>query len=264
MVENLAYGRLKEPWFPLNRTDLDVLKIGEGTCGEYAQVFYSCMTALGKQARFAHVIRDCFGDDQDHFCGAFYDEDCDAWVLVDPTISYRLVDGFDLRHEKIEWQDLASYTEEIARWEWKYITGAREQGIAALSIAGLRYAPWLYEQILDEDRGRYRSVFLLYTGNVGQPWSGYAMLSENTRSVSTGLIRLTFLDFEDETLGWDRCIDSARGKWDESRWDSRGSPAFGIDENLDRLLVWWKIVCAEGGALHRLKRELKKIVSSTA
>jgi transglutaminase-like putative cysteine protease len=37
--DHLRYGRLEAPWFPLVRTDEDVLRLREGTCGDFAHLF---------------------------------------------------------------------------------------------------------------------------------------------------------------------------------------------------------------------------------
>jgi hypothetical protein len=74
-LDHLRYGRLEAPWFPVVRTDEDVLRLREGTCGDFAHLFVACMTAMGIEAQYVWVDRDRYGDEQNHICSAFFDPD---------------------------------------------------------------------------------------------------------------------------------------------------------------------------------------------
>lgn len=36
--KNISYSRLSAPYYPLQRSDLDLLKMKSGTCGDYARI----------------------------------------------------------------------------------------------------------------------------------------------------------------------------------------------------------------------------------
>ena len=38
---NVSYSRLNAPYYPLQRSDLDVLKMKSGTCGDYSNLIVS-------------------------------------------------------------------------------------------------------------------------------------------------------------------------------------------------------------------------------
>lgn len=66
----VIYSRLDAPYFPLQRSDLDVLALRSGTCGDYSNLIVSLLLYLGIPAQYAWISRDCFGDEQDHICAA--------------------------------------------------------------------------------------------------------------------------------------------------------------------------------------------------
>ncbi|MBR3843034.1 MAG: hypothetical protein IKM38_07195, partial [Christensenellaceae bacterium] len=71
--KNIRYSRLDAPFFPLQRSDLDVLFMRSGTCGDYANLVVSVLQRLGYETGYAYVHVDCYGDEQDHICAAVRD-----------------------------------------------------------------------------------------------------------------------------------------------------------------------------------------------
>lgn len=43
---NISYSRLNTPYYPLQRSDLDVLKMKSGTCGDYSNLVIQCCLFL--------------------------------------------------------------------------------------------------------------------------------------------------------------------------------------------------------------------------
>lgn len=60
---NVCYSRLNAPFYPLQRSDLDVISMKSGTCGDFSNLVVSILLTLGLDARYAYVHRDCYGDE---------------------------------------------------------------------------------------------------------------------------------------------------------------------------------------------------------
>ena len=82
--KNISYSRLNAPFFPLQRSDLDVLEMKSGTCGDYSNFMVSVFVTMGFEMAYAYVHKDCFGDEQDHICTAVKVRD--KWVLIDAIL----------------------------------------------------------------------------------------------------------------------------------------------------------------------------------
>ena len=52
---NVKYSRLNAPFYPLQRSDLDVLDMLSGTCGDYSNLLVSVFIALGYESRYAYL-----------------------------------------------------------------------------------------------------------------------------------------------------------------------------------------------------------------
>ena len=79
----VEYSRLNAPYFPLQRSDLDLLAMGSGTCGDYSNLLVSVFLAMGFEACYAYVHEDCYGDGQDHICAAVKDHG--MYIPIDAT-----------------------------------------------------------------------------------------------------------------------------------------------------------------------------------
>ena len=47
---DVKYSRLNAPFYPLQRSDLDVLNMLSGTCGDYSNLLVSVLIALGYES----------------------------------------------------------------------------------------------------------------------------------------------------------------------------------------------------------------------
>ena len=153
----ISYSRLNAPYCPLQRSDLDVLKMKSGTCGDYSNLTVSVLTGLGYQTKYAYVHIDCYGNPQDHICAAVWNEE--RWRLTDATLPYRKWHGLDCPHREYE---LLSYDEMKNRWkqEERYWTDKAKEWKKE-SFAGLLYAPWVHEEIVLCTDHTLETVFFL-------------------------------------------------------------------------------------------------------
>lgn len=156
---NVAYSRLDGPHWPLQRSDLDVLAMKSGTCGDYANLVVSVLAALGFEAGYAWVRRDCYGDAQDHICAAV--REGERAVLVDATEPYRTWFGFDCPHREFELLTPAQFEARIAA-EAEFWT-RRAEGAGKPRAAGLLYAPWLHCEPIRAEAEAREDVFFLLT-----------------------------------------------------------------------------------------------------
>lgn len=154
---HVAYSRLNAPFWPLQRSDLDVLAMGAGTCGDYANLMVSVLTALGLDACYARVRRDCYGDAQDHICAAV--REGERYILVDATQPYRKWWGFDCPHREFELLAPEQFEQRMKAEEAFWTQRAQAQGKPF--AAGLLYAPWLHAARVRETDAVYEDVFFL-------------------------------------------------------------------------------------------------------
>lgn len=154
---NTVYSRLNAPFFPLQRSDLDVLSMGAGTCGDFSNLLVSLLLTLGYEAQYAYVHKDCFGNEQDHICAAILQGE--RWVLIDATMPYRKWHGFDCPHLEYELLSPAAFEERMKREEAHWSAVAQRFG--DMRYAGILYAPWLHDELLLETQERLESAFFL-------------------------------------------------------------------------------------------------------
>ncbi len=154
---NITYSRLNAPFFPLQRSDLDVLDMLSGTCGDYSNLLVSVFSALNYETRYAYIRVDCYNNPQDHICAAVWYSG--AWVLIDATLPYRRWHGFDCQHKEYELlstdEFLIKMKKEEAYWTDKAINRGNKK------YAGLFYAPWIHEDVIIETEDKLESVFYL-------------------------------------------------------------------------------------------------------
>ncbi|MDO4866911.1 MAG: transglutaminase-like domain-containing protein [Clostridia bacterium] len=154
---NIEYSRLNAPFFPLQRSDLDVLSMRSGTCGDYANLIVSVLLKLGYEAMYAYVHKDCYGDKQDHICAAV--RDGEKWILIDATQLYRKWYGIHCPHQEYELIFPTAFEEMMKKEESYWINRAKQYGNEL--YAGLLYAPWIYERILKQTDTIIESIFYL-------------------------------------------------------------------------------------------------------
>ena len=209
--DNISYSRLNAPYDPLQRSDLDVLKMRSGTCGDYSNLIVSVLTRLGYKTKYACVHVDCYGDPQDHICAAVWS--ADRWQLIDATLPYRKWHGMDCPHLEYE---LLSYDEMKIKlkqdeqyWTNKAIEWKKE------SLAGLLYAPWIHEEIvLSADNALETVFFLLMLNRIhGYNIFVYYLIYSNTDATAAIMCRVsaeeTFFRFS---------VNNAENLWDENQW----------------------------------------------
>lgn len=94
--ENVKYSRLNSPYYPLQRSDIDTLRMKSGTCGDYSNLIVSTLLDLGIPAKYALLKKDCYGHNQDHICAMA--EVNSNWILIDATLPYRKWSGYNTPH----------------------------------------------------------------------------------------------------------------------------------------------------------------------
>lgn len=218
-LENLQYGRLESPWFPLVRTDEDVLRWREGTCGDFAHLFVACMLAMGIDAQYVRVDRDAYGDEQDHICAAFFAPDVGRWVMVDPTYAYGFLTGWDVKHREVRFVPREAHWDQIRReeFDWLRAEAARKR----LALAGLTFAPWVYEGLLERNAQSVRTFFALLCVTAPGQWALWGTLHEQGPAARACPVRLRATTGSE--LAWDRCIAPDAEVWDEARWAAQGA-----------------------------------------
>lgn len=164
---NVAYSRLEAPFFPLQRSDLDLLAMKAGTCGDYSNLLVSILLAKGFDACYAYVHRDCYGHSQDHICAAVKGENA-RYILIDATLPYRKWHGFDCPHQAYELLSPEEFERRMNQEEANWCSVAEKHGRTLL--AGLLYAPWIHADCVLESKERLDHVFFLLTlGNRPEP-----------------------------------------------------------------------------------------------
>ena len=208
---NISYSRLNAPYYPLQRSDLDVLKMKSGTCGDYSNLIVSVLTRLEYSMKYAYVHVDCYGNPQDHICAAVWD--ADQWKLIDATLPYRKWHGFACPH--LEY-DLLSYDElknklkqEEQYWTNKAIEWEKE------SFAGLLYAPWIHEEIVSCTDNSLETVFFLLILNSVHDYDIYAyyLVYSDTDASNAIMCRVSAGD-----MYFRFPVNRADNLWDEKQW----------------------------------------------
>ena len=155
--KNVKYSRLNAPFFPLQRSDLDVISMQAGTCGDYSNLLVSIFQKLGYEAKYAYIHKDCYGDEQDHICAAVRDNN--EWILIEATLPYRKWYGFNCQHQEYELLSPDDFEDKMKKEECYWINIANQYGNEL--FAGLLYAPWIHEEIIKQSDSGLESVFFL-------------------------------------------------------------------------------------------------------
>lgn len=229
---NVIYSRMNAPFSPLQRSDLDVLAMRAGTCGDFSNLIVSVLTTMGFDVRYAYVHRDCYGDVQDHICAAVLDKG--AYVLLDATQPYRKWHGFPCLHQEYELLDPDDFEVRIKNEE-AYWTDCAQKRHNPL-LAGLLYAPWLHMECVKNTDTCLDQIFYLLSWNGQRSPSLYAYYHHDTKSertlpamavISRHGIRFFVSIHEPESL-WDD------GQWSES-FEETSIPMQYLSEELQTL-----------------------------
>lgn len=165
--ENVKYSRIEQPYYPLQRNDLEVLEMKSGTCGDYSNLIVSVLINMGIQAKYAYIKRDCYGDEQDHICAVA--EIDGKRILIDATMPYRKWYGFDCPHKEYELYDPQEFEMMMKKEEDVFYTKALNMGNEKL--AGLLYAPWIYDDKIINTEDKIESVFYLIIFDNESNWT---------------------------------------------------------------------------------------------
>ena len=165
--ENISYSRLDRPFSPFQRSDLDLLSMKRGTCGDFSNLIVSCLVSLGVPAKYALVSRDYYGDPQDHICAAALIGG--RWVLIDATLPYRKWFGYDCGHKEFELVEPDEFEKRMREIENECVFAARERMMP--DYAGLLYAPWIHNEVLLQTENRLDSAFYLMVMRGKRDWT---------------------------------------------------------------------------------------------
>lgn len=214
---HIAYSRLGAPFLPLQRSDLDVLVMESGTCGDYANLTVSVLLRLGYEAQYAYVRRDCYGDEQDHICAAVREEG--AWILVDAAMPYRKWFGFRCPHREYELLSPTIFEERMKKEEAHWTQAAERCGNRRL--AGLFYAPWIHEETLRQTEDTWESVFFLLSWSTQTAFVLYAYYLRYSREC--GCTPVMGICTGDTQRFCFSCRPAA-GIWDNEQWSAEYAP----------------------------------------
>jgi len=209
--KNVEYSRLNAPFFPLQRSDLDVLSMRSGTCGDYSNLIVSVLLKLGYEAMYAYVHKDCYGYEQDHICAAV--RDGERWVLIDATQPYRKWYGFNCLHQEYELLSPAAFEDRMKEEESYWINRARQYGNEL--YAGLLYAPWIHERILKQTDTIIESIFYLLMMDERRVATLYAYYMKYTKD--NGSIPMMSIISEGRQ-GYCFSVKKANQIWDNEQW----------------------------------------------
>jgi Transglutaminase-like enzymes, putative cysteine proteases len=209
--ENISYSRLNAPYDPLQRSDLDVLKMKSGTCGDYTNLLVSVLSRLGYQTKYAFVSVDCYGNPQDHICAAVLN--AERWLLIDATLPYRKWHGFDCPHAEYELLSIDDAKNKLKQeeqyWSNKAIAWKKPY------LAGLLYAPWIHEEIVLRTDHSLETIFFLLIIDSAHKYhiDAYYCVYSETHASCMMLCR----ENKDETSF---CFSDHRTNdmWDEKQW----------------------------------------------
>lgn len=209
--ENVKYSRLNAPFFPLQRSDLDVLSMRSGTCGDYSNLIVSVLLSLGYDAQYAYVHRDCYGDEQDHICAAV--REGQAWILIDATQPYRIWYGHNCPHQAYELLTPEAFEARMKKEEAYWTDKAKQYGDER--CAGLLYAPWLHEEVLRQSGTVWECVFFLLSIDGQKSNTLYAYDLKYTKA--HGSIPMMGIVSDESTQYCFSCKEP-QSIWDNDQW----------------------------------------------
>ena len=212
----VEYSRLNAPYFPLQRSDLDLLAMGSGTCGDYSNLLVSVFLAMGFEACYAYVHEDCYGDEQDHICAAVRYNGRD--ILIDATQPYRKWFGFDCPHRNFELLSPGEFEDRMKKEEQYWCSVADQHHLTM--CAGLLYAPWIHAECVFDTEARMDDIFfLLSLGRELEP-TLYVYYQQYTKQ--GGFLPIMAVVSKEKTL-YHFSVHPRDGLWDDAQW-SKGFP----------------------------------------
>ena len=209
--ENISYSRLNEPFYPLQRSDLDVLEMKSGTCGDYANLIVSVLATMGFETAYAYVHKDCYGDQQDHICAAVKKNE--KWILIDGTNPYRKWCGFDCQHQEYEIFLPDEFETKMKKEEAYWISVAEKSG--KVSAAGLWYAPWIHQEVVIETDDVLDSVFFLLIIGKNVKATLYVYYQHYTEN---GGIMPCMMTITGEEITYQFSVNEVKSIWDNKQW----------------------------------------------
>jgi hypothetical protein len=212
--KNVEYSRLNAPFFPLQRSDLDVISMKSGTCGDFSNLIVSILISLGYETKYAYVHKDCYGDEQDHICAAVWD--ADEWILIDATQPYRKWYGFKCPHREYELLTPVAFEMKMKKEEAYWIDIAERYGNRL--YAGLLYAPWIRERIIKQTDSIIESIFYLLLFNDQKEFTLYAYFKRYSRE--NGTIPMMSILAENTQTYCFSCKKPA-SIWDDEQWGDK-------------------------------------------
>lgn len=230
--ENIEYSRLNAPFFPLQRSDIDLLMMRSGTCGDYSNLLVSVLSAVGFDACYAYVHKDCFGDAQDHICAAVKTDN--GSILIDATPPYRKWHGFGCPHRDVELLSPAGFEQKMKQEEqyWRCVADKHNMS----SLAGLMYAPWIHAESVCESEDMLDDVFFLLLLNGEMEPTLYAYYRRYT--AQKGFLPVMAAISATDTL-YHFSVHPCEELWDNGQWSEGFSeaeiPAEYISEELKSL-----------------------------
>lgn len=209
--DNVSYSRLNAPYRPLQRSDLDVLQMRSGTCGDYSNLLVSVLTRLGYRAKYARVRVDCYGAPQDHICAAVWNGE--RWQLLDAALPYRKWHGLDCPHREYELLSCDAMRSRLKQEEQYWTDKAKAW--KEPSFAGLLYAPWIHEEVVLCTEDRLETVFFLLIADSVEAYtvSVYDLVYTETVATCAILCRIT-----GDGLRYSFPVRCAEDLWDEKQW----------------------------------------------
>ena len=209
--KNIAYSRLSSPYFPLQRSDLDLLEFRTGTCGDYSNFLASVFITLGFKVQYVLLKTDCYKNPQEHICLTVQENS--VWKLIDPTNPYRKFCGFDCQHQEYE----IKTPEEFLKWnkelERKYLKQADEFGDHR--YAGLLFAPWIHQDTIFESEELLEVVFYLLILEKPKSFQIYSTYIEYTKNGSYTPIMCRI---ESGIENYSFSIHTPKNLWDSNQW----------------------------------------------
>ena len=207
----VEYSRLNAPYFPLQRSDLDLLAMGSGTCGDYSNLLVSVFLAMGFEAYYAYVHEDCYGDEQDHICAAVRYNGRD--ILIDATQPYRKWFGFDCPHRNFELLSPGEFEDRMKKEE-QYWCSVADQHHLTMS-AGLLYAPWIHAECVFDTEARTDDVFFLLSLDRTFEPTLYVYYQQYTKQ--GGFLPIMAAISKEKTLYY-FSVHPRDGLWDDAQW----------------------------------------------
>ena len=195
----------------MQRSDLDVISMQAGTCGDYSNLVVSVFQKLGYEAKYAYIHKDCYGDEQDHICVAIQDNN--KWILIEATLPYRKWHGFNCQHQEYELLSPDDFEDKMKKEENYWMSVANKYGNELL--AGLLYAPWIHEEIIKQSDSILESVFFTLLLDEQKNKTIYAYYKKYTKE--SGTIPVMCI-ISNSTQKYCFSCKTSNNIWDNEQW----------------------------------------------